>query len=172
MAKKKKALKTFEYVWSFENFEEHLSFYTKRMFGGLAAYVHNKMMLMIAEDTGKTEYRGIDYGFEIWNGILYPTEYGFHESLQNEFPELIQHPVLKKWLYLPSTTKNFESIAHDCALCIRKNDKRFGIYPQTSTPSKKKSKKKKIAKKKPLTKKTKTLKKKKKTTKKVSKKKS
>lgn len=144
---KKKPKKVFELIWTFENFEEHPTFYTKRMFGGLSAYVHHRMVSMIAENPGDRVYRGTDYGFDIWNGILYPTDYDQHESLQNDFPELIQHPVLKKWLYLPLETDSFEDIVHECAILIRRNDKRFGIYPQNTSP-KKKSKKKKTAKKK------------------------
>ena len=143
--KKKISKKVFDLVWSFENFEEHLTFYTKRMFGGMAAYVHGKMMVMIAEDEGKNEYRGKVYELDIWNGILYPTDFAFHDSLQSEFPNLIQHPVLKKWLYLPVTASDFESLAHELALCIRKNDKRFGIYPQNSAPKKKTTTTKKSA---------------------------
>ncbi|MCB0378994.1 MAG: hypothetical protein KDD33_10925 [Bdellovibrionales bacterium] len=144
---KKKAKKVYELTWSFENFEEHSTFYTKSMFGCLAAYVHHRMMSLLAESEGDRTYRDVTFDFDIWNGILYPTEFEHQDSIQKEFPNLIQHPVLKKWLYLPIKAKNFEETAHDIALCIRKNDKRFGIYPQLSRPGKKKKKTSKTKKK-------------------------
>lgn len=49
------------------------------------------------------------------------------ENFVEQFPNLIQHPVLKKWPYLPIKAKNFESTAHEIAQCILENDKRFGI---------------------------------------------
>ena len=145
---KKKPKKIFELTWTYENFEEHPTFYTNRMFGGLAVYAHHKMMMLIAEDPGEKTYRGQNYDFDIWNGLLFPTEYEYQDSLQKDFPQLVQHPILKKWLYLPLSTENFEETAHDCALRIRSNDKRFGIFPKLSDPKKKKkvkSTKKKVA---------------------------
>ena len=151
---KKKPKKVFELVWTFENYEEHPTFYTKRMFGGMASYVHHRMVSLLAENPGDRTYRGVDYGFDVWNGVLYPTDYDQHESLQSDFPSLIQHPVLKKWLYLPLESDDFEDTVHECSLRIRRNDKRFGIYPQNSAPKKKKTKKKKVSKKKATKKKT------------------
>lgn len=135
MAKKKKKKKVkkkkvFQLTWAFENFEEHESFYTKRMFGGMAAYCHGKMMLLLAEDAGGREYRGTTYDFDIWNGILLPTYYEHHEKLMDQFPSLIQHPVLKKWLYLPLDTDSFEDDVHEITLKIKRNNKLFGIFPK------------------------------------------
>ncbi|MEO0405571.1 MAG: hypothetical protein AAF193_11930 [Bacteroidota bacterium] len=132
MAKKKKVKKkkVFELVWAFEAFEHLDGFFTKRMFGGLAAYAHQKMVMMLSESPGEREYRGDVFDFDIWNGILFPTEYEYQESLQKEFPELIQHPVLKKWLYLPLESQNFEDIVEQCSQSIRRNDPRFGIFPK------------------------------------------
>ena len=127
---KKSPKKIFHLTWVLENLEELPGFYTKRMFGGLSAYAHDKMMLMLAESPGERTYRDKECDFEIWNGILFPTHYEFQESLQEEFPVLIQHPVLKKWLYLPLTTPDFESLIHEITECIVENDERFGIYPK------------------------------------------
>ena len=139
---RKKPKKIFDLTWSFENYEDHPTFYTKRMFGGMASYVHGKMVSLLAESPGDTTYRDKDFGYDIWNGILYPTHYEYQSSLLKDFPMLKQHPVLKKWLYLPLGTKNFENIAHKCALKIKKNDDRFGILPKVKGPKKKKLKKK------------------------------
>ncbi len=168
MATKKKQ---FALTWVCDSLELNPSFFTKRMFGGLAVYVHDKMMMMLTEEKGKKEYRGVKYKFEIWNGILYPTDREHHESLLEKFPQLVQHPVLGKWLYLNMAENEFESIANEIAELISKNDFRFGIYPKEKkrkSKSRTKSNEKKVIKKKSSKKKTK----KKKETKKKSKKKS
>lgn len=128
--KKTKKKKIFELVWVFEPFEHMDSFYTKRMFGGMAIYLHGKMVMLLAESPGEREYRGQEYDFDIWNGLLFPTEYDFQDDMIKDFPQLVQHPVLKKWLYLNLDQENFDEIAEQCAQRIRRNDKRFGIFPK------------------------------------------
>ena len=76
------------------------------------------------------EYRGETFSYDIWNGILFPTEYEYQESLISDFKGLEQHPVLKKWLYLPLENEDFEDCAQNCTEAIRANDSRFGIYPK------------------------------------------
>ena len=92
----------FSTEWAFDPFKDHPSFRSKRMFGGLAAYLMERMVMVLAESPGETSYRGKDYHFEIWNGIMFPTEQTHHASLIAEFPGLRPHPVLGKWLYLPA----------------------------------------------------------------------
>ena len=154
--------KDFGLTWVYEDLERDFSFYTKRMFGGLAVYCHFKMVMLLVEDPDTKEYRGKKYKIDLWNGILFPTEREYHESLVNDYKELISHPVLGKWLYLEMSTPDFEKIALELAERIKINDKRLGIFP--------KEKKKKKKKKKKATKKKATKKKKKKTTKKSTKK--
>ena len=67
--------------------------------------------MVLAESPGETSYRGKDYHFEIWNGIMFPTEQTHHASLIAEFPGLRPHPVLGKWLYLPAERDDFEASA-------------------------------------------------------------
>ncbi len=128
--KAKKPKKTFGLEWLFENIEEHETFAKKRMFGGLAAYLHDRMVMLLAEDPDNCEYRGKTYGFEIWNGVLLPVSREDHVSLQSDFPTLVSHPVLGKWLYLPMSDPDFEAIATELANAILRNDMRFGIYPK------------------------------------------
>jgi hypothetical protein len=45
-AKWKSRKRTFENEWTFQAFEEHTSFFTKRMFGGLAVYLFGRMMMV------------------------------------------------------------------------------------------------------------------------------
>lgn len=130
MAKKKKAKKTFTLTWAFEPFEEHDSFFSKSMFGGLAAYVHEKMVMVLVEDPEQKDYRGKTYDFPIWDGIMIPTYYEYHEKLQKKYPDLIQHPVLKKWLFIKRNLPNFEELALECGAAISNNDEEFGIYPK------------------------------------------
>jgi hypothetical protein len=49
-------------------------------------------------------------------------------------------PVLKKWLYLPESTEEFESDAQKIADAIRMNDLRFGIEPVEKISKRKKTK--------------------------------
>ena len=121
MAKKK-----FSLVWAFENFESEPSFAKKGMFGGLAVYLHGRMVMFLFEDPTDRD----------WNGICYPTMREYHESLLREFPDLVNHSVLPKWLYLPMTAENFETVVNEISELIRRDDARFGIYPR---PKKKKT---------------------------------
>ncbi len=128
--KKKTQKKTFQLSWIYEPLEEFEDFFTKRMFGGLAVYVHGKMTLVIAEDPGKKEYRGEVYDFDIWNGVLFPTYYELQEKILRDYPQLVQHPILKKWLYIPVSDNNFDGTVVGIVENIVENDERFGIYPK------------------------------------------
>jgi hypothetical protein len=41
----------FEHEWILEPFAGHPTFFTKRMFGGLAAYLFDRQMLLLVEPT-------------------------------------------------------------------------------------------------------------------------
>lgn len=90
--------------------------------------------MVLAEDPGDKRYRGKNYPFEIWNGILLPTEKCFHKSLIEEFNGLIPHPVLGKWLYLGAAREDFESVARLIGGRIRQCDPRLGIDPKIKLP--------------------------------------
>ena len=132
------AKKEFTLTWALESFDEHVSFYTKRMFGGLAVYVHGRLVMVLAESAGDRDYRGKRYEMDLWDGILLPTERDAHASLMNEFPSLLTHPILSKWLYLPQTVDDFEDAAMEIAQGIAQNDQRFGILPKVKPAKKKK----------------------------------
>jgi hypothetical protein len=100
------------------------------MFGCLAAYVQGRMVMVLAEDPGERSYRGRTFAYDIWNGIMLPTERKFHASLTQEFKSLKPHPVLAKWLYLPATDQDFETLASAYSDRIMAGDPRFGIEPQ------------------------------------------
>jgi hypothetical protein len=88
------------------------------MFGCLAIYMHGRLSLLLSS------------GEEPWNGLLIPTDHQFHESIRQDFSNVIQHPVLKKWLYLPEASEDFETIASEIVEAVRMNDQRFGVEPK------------------------------------------
>ena len=130
MTKEKKKAKVFGLKWIFEALLDCPGYLEKRMFGALAAYAHGKMMLMIAESPGDRSYRGKSYDHDIWYGLLLPVEREKHKALRQEYESLIPHPVLPKWLYLPVTDENFETIAEQITEQIKNNDPRYGIFPK------------------------------------------
>ncbi len=109
--------------WLAEPLENEPSLIRKPMFGALAYYIRGMLVLVLSDRKPP------------WKGVLLPTERENHGSLIKEFPALAPHPVLGKWLYLPVTTEDFESIAADIVQAISEGDPRFGVEPK---PKKKK----------------------------------
>lgn len=115
---RKKKPKTHPLLWVVEPLMEEPSYLEKPMFGCLAVYLHGRLMVALAS------------GEEPWNGLLIPTEHQFHVSIQKEFKDVVQHSILKKWLYLPEATEDFETVASEVVEAIRMNDERFGVEPK------------------------------------------
>jgi len=78
-------------------------------------------------------------GEEPWNGLLIPTEKELHHEIMQNFGGMVQHPILKKWLYLPENQEDFESTAMDLVEAIRLGDQRIGIEPKPRGSRKRKS---------------------------------
>ena len=112
-------------LWVVESLEEEPSYLEKPMFGCLAVYLHGRLALVLAS------------GEEPWDGLLIPTEKQFHGSIKKDFNGVVQHPVLKKWLYLSEATEDFETVASDIVEAVRMNDLRFGVEPQERISKKK-----------------------------------
>src|SRR6476660_9031274 len=93
--KKPKIKKVNALEWILEPLESQHHFIQKKMFGCLAAYLDDRLVLVLADSE------------DPWNGILVPTDRDWHSHLQKEFPELTPHSVLGKWLYLPQTAFEF-----------------------------------------------------------------
>lgn len=110
-------------LWVLEPLMELPSYLEKPMFGCTAAYLHGRLCLVLAS------------GDEPWNGILIPTGREHHNGIREEFPQTIQHPVLKKWLYLPEASEEFEAVSSDIVEAVRRNDRRFGVEPQERKPA-------------------------------------
>jgi hypothetical protein len=111
----KKKKKHIPLQWVIEHLMEEPSYLEKPMFGCLACYLHGRLVLLLTS------------GAEPWNGLLIPTDYQFHDAIRKDFKTVKQHPVLKKWLYLPEASEDFESEAADVVEAIRMNDQRFGV---------------------------------------------
>jgi hypothetical protein len=111
----KKKKKHIPLQWVIEHLMEEPSYLEKPMFGCQACYLHGRLVLLLTS------------GAEPWNGLLIPTDYQFHDAIRKDFKTVKQHPVLKKWLYLPEASEDFESEAADVVEAIRMNDQRFGV---------------------------------------------
>lgn len=70
--------------------------------------------------------------------MLIPTEHEFHDAILQEFGNVARHPVLKKWLYLPGASEDFETVSMDIMGAIRIGDQRFGVEPKKTKSSKRK----------------------------------
>jgi hypothetical protein len=103
--------------WVIEPLMDEPSYFEKSMFGCLACYVHGRLALLLTS------------GEEPWNGLLIPTDHQFHDSIRRDYKDVVQHSILKKWLYLPESTEDFESDAQEMVEAIRMNDPRFGVEP-------------------------------------------
>jgi hypothetical protein len=107
--------------WVVESIEEERSYFEKPMFGCLAVYLHGRLSLLLTS------------GDEPWNGLLIPTDHQYHAGIMQDFRDLEQHPVLKKWLYLSERLEDFETVAFDIVEAIKTNDLRFGVEPKERT---------------------------------------
>ena len=88
-------------------------FRRKSMFGGWAYYIDDRIVMLIFENPGDYKYQKKTYKFEVWNGCMFPVEHEHHEKALKQFPELVNHPVLPKWLYLPLHTEGFDELVSE-----------------------------------------------------------
>lgn len=113
--------------WLAEPLVNEPTFVLKSWFGGRTIMLHGKHHLFLT-------CQG-----EPWQGVLACTYREHHPSLHAEFPALLQHPVLGKWLYLPESCDTFERDAKRLVQLVKANDPRLGILP---SPKKKRAAKK------------------------------
>ena len=114
-------MRTFDNEWILQAFENRPSFLTKRMFGGLAAYLFGRQMLVLVEPTRTGRWK--------WHGVLICTEHAQQAAIMEEFPQLAPHDILKKWLYIDSRHEDFDLTMERVAEAIARDDARFGIHP-------------------------------------------
>ncbi len=97
---------------------EEPSYIEKAMFGCRGCYLHGRLMLVLAARE------------EPWNGLLLPTERKHHQALHRDHKDLVIHPILKKWLYLPESNEDFEESARCLVGAILADDPRIGVEPK------------------------------------------
>jgi len=97
---------------------------TNPMFGCLAVYVGEKIVLILRDKPGQSPD----------NGVWLATTQEHHESLRREFPNMRSIEVLGKkvtgWQVLPADARDFEEAAlHACELVMAR-DPRIGKVPK------------------------------------------
>jgi hypothetical protein len=107
-----------------------LSPVTRPLFGCLAVYVEEKIVLVLRDKPSAPAD----------NGVWIATSVQHHESLRVEFPRMRSIRVLGKattgWQILPAGTADFEEAAlHACEL-IRAGDPRIGRIPKRRVTAK------------------------------------
>ncbi len=105
------------------------SFLAKSMFGGMACYLHGRMMLILTDRRPP------------WRGLLVATGRESHASLRETLPALLVHPVISKWLYLQEDAPDFEECAGDLVGLILADDPRVGVESQPRSPRRRVAKK-------------------------------
>lgn len=113
--------------WLTEPLWDEPTFTLKAWFGGRTVTLHGRHHLVLMVQG------------EPWQGVLVCTSHEHHASLLAEFPSLVQHPILGKWLYLSEAVESFERDAQRLVRCVRARDPRLGILP---SPRKKRARKK------------------------------
>jgi hypothetical protein len=74
-------MKTFKHEWIFDLSIDHRTFFTKPMFGELAAYLFERHILLLVEPTKSDRWD--------WHGVLVGTDYEHHASIQAQLPALM-----------------------------------------------------------------------------------
>ena len=107
----------------------HLSPRTRPMFGCLAVYVEDKIVLVLRDKDKETAD----------NGVWLATTQEHHQSLRLEFPNMRSIQVLGKkvtgWQVLPADAPDFEAAALRAGELIVARDPRIGKVPGASRAS-------------------------------------
>ena len=102
-----------------------LSFYTRPMFGCLAIYLADKIVLILRDKPNHISD----------NGVWLATTEEHHTSLRREFPNLRSIGVLGKkvtgWQVLPADAPDFEEAAMRACELVVAGDSRIGKVPGT-----------------------------------------
>lgn len=101
--------------WLAEPILDDPGFEMKSWFGGRSLMLDGKHQLFLSAQG------------EPWQGVLVCTFHEHQPSLLAEFPALLRHPVLGKWLYLPESAETFERDAKRLVQLARARDPRLGV---------------------------------------------
>jgi hypothetical protein len=103
---------------------------TRSMFGCLAVYAGDKIVLALRDKPGQTAD----------NGVWLATTVEHHDSLRREFPNMRSIQVLGKdvtgWQVLPADAPDFEQSALRACELIAARDPRIGKVPKRRRPRK------------------------------------
>ncbi len=98
--------------------------FTRPMFGCLAVYVEEKIVVILRD---RNDYRAD-------NGVWLATNAEHHESLRREFPRMRSIRLLGRevthWQVLPASAPDFEEAALRACDLIRARDPRIGKIPK------------------------------------------
>jgi hypothetical protein len=126
MTSPRKKTKPHPLLWTVESLQDEPSYLDRAWFGCRAVYLNGLMVLVLCS------------GEEPWNGLLIPTDHQFHRDIMQDYRGVVQHPVLKKWLYLPEASEDFETVAMEIVERIGQRDQRIGIEPKERRSRKRK----------------------------------
>lgn len=103
---------------------------TNPMFGCLAVYVEEKIVLILRDKPGSSPD----------NGVWLATTQEHHESLRREFQNMRSIAVLGKkvtgWQVLPADAPDFEEAAHHACELVLARDPRIGKVPKSRRTAK------------------------------------
>lgn len=112
-----------------------LSPWTRPMFGCLAIYVQDKIVLILRDKPGATPD----------NGVWLATTVEHHPSLRQEFPSMRSIQVLGKkvtgWQVLPADAEDFEAAVFRACDLVLAGDPRIGKVPGARRPARPQPKK-------------------------------
>jgi hypothetical protein len=106
----------------------------KNMHGGVGYYLDEKLVLILIETSRSTEYEGVSYPFEIWNGCFFLIEKIKQSTVFLKFQFLENHPATDKWLYLPAETEEFEELIAKVIRELKKRNPLFGTRVKVKSP--------------------------------------
>ncbi|CAB5512409.1 hypothetical protein LMG26857_01699 [Achromobacter anxifer] len=116
--RKQRAVRSNSLLWILEPLEQDAGYMRRQMFGSDAAYLDGLLYLVAADRE------------DPWSGLLVCTSQERQAELIAEFPGLQPHPVLGKWLYLPQTEEDFETLSVRLAALALARDPRLGVAPR------------------------------------------
>lgn len=119
---------SFHNDWLIEPLRELPDYRERRMFGGLAGYLGEQIVVVLT--------RGDD---PHWLGVLFPVEFAEHGAVLAAFPDLSEHSVLRKWLFLPESHQRFDETGRAVVARIVAGDRRFGTIPERRRPQRKRA---------------------------------
>jgi hypothetical protein len=109
-------------LWLFEPLEGDPNFFQTKLFSFDVAHLDGRLYLAIAT------------GEEPWNGLLVCTSREHHAALRDQYPELVPHKILRKWLHLSASHPQFETIAIEIADLARRRDPMLGVESKRQKP--------------------------------------